>query len=125
MCASPATAYAPRLELHQLPPKEMALVMVKKNYAFNYKKQFACLDELVKHESGWRVTALNRSSGAFGLFQFMPSTWKNYKFPYKPKDAYTQMRAGLRYVYKRYGSPCGAWNFWKKQSGADLRGGWY
>ena len=98
--------------------------MVKKDY-LDHKKQFACLDQLITKESGWRINALNRSSGAFGLFQFMPSTWGNYKFPYKPKDAYTQMRAGLRYVQKRYGSPCAAWNFWKKQAGEDLRGGWY
>jgi len=122
--ASPATAQAPKLQLHQLPPKVMALTMVKKDY-LDHKKQFACLDQLITKESGWRINALNRSSGAFGLFQFMPSTWGNYKFPYKPKDAYTQMRAGLRYVQKRYGSPCGAWNFWKKQAGEDLRGGWY
>jgi hypothetical protein len=122
--ASPAAAQAPKLELHQLPPKLMAAAMVKKDY-IDHKKQFVCLDQLLSKESGWRVNALNRSSGAFGLFQFMPSTWGNYKFPYKPKDAYTQMRAGLRYVHKRYGSPCGAWNFWKKQAGEDLRGGWY
>ena len=124
MFASPAMAQAPKLELHQLPPKLMAEAMVKKIYP-DHKRQYACLDQLVKHESGWRVNALNRSSGAFGLFQFMPGTWANYKFPYKPKDAYTQMRAGLRYLSKRYGSPCGGWNFWKKQAGKDLRGGWY
>jgi SLT domain-containing protein len=122
--ASPSAAQAPKLELHQLPPKLMAAAMVKKDY-IDHKKQFACLDQLLTKESGWRVNALNRSSGAFGLFQFMPSTWGNYKFPYKPKDAYTQMRAGLRYVHKRYGSPCAAWNFWKKQAGEDLKGGWY
>ena len=124
MFASPAAAQAPKLELHQLPPKVMAATMVKKDY-IDHKKQFACLDQLLTKESGWRVNALNRSSGAFGLFQFMPSTWANYKFPFMPKDAYTQMRAGLRYVHKRYGSPCAAWNFWKKQAGPDLHGGWY
>ena len=102
----------------------MALEMVKKDYA-DHKTQYACLVQLVAHESGWRVNALNRSSGAFGLFQFLPSTWGNYKFPYKPKDAYTQLKAGLRYVYKRYQTPCNAWNFWKKQAGPDLHGGWY
>jgi len=122
--ASPAAAQAPKLELHQLPPKLMAETMVKKDY-IDHKKQFACLDQLLTKESGWRTNALNRSSGAFGLFQFMPSTWANYKFPFMPKDAYTQMRAGLRYVHKRYGSPCAAWNFWKKQAGPDLHGGWY
>jgi len=70
--------------------------MVKKNYT-DYKRQYACLEQLVAHESGWRINAHNRSSGAFGLFQFLPSTWGNYNFPYKPKDAYTQIRAGLRY----------------------------
>lgn len=124
MFASPAKAQAPKWELHQLPPKQMALEMVKKDYK-DHKTQFFCLFELVAHESGWRVNAHNRSSGAFGLFQFLPSTWGNYNFPYKPKDAYTQIKAGLRYVYKRYGSPCAAWKFWKKQAGSDLRGGWY
>jgi len=122
--ASPATAQAPKLELHQLPPKMMALAMVKEMYP-DHKRQYACLDQLLTRESGWRVNAQNHSSGAFGLFQFMPSTWGNYKLPYKPKDAYTQMKAGLRYLSKRYGSPCGGWNFWKKQAGKDLRGGWY
>jgi len=35
--ASPAAAQAPKLELHQMPPKMMALEMVKKNYA-DHKK---------------------------------------------------------------------------------------
>jgi len=82
--ASPAAAQAPKLQLHQMPPKVIALEMVKKNYP-DHKRQFACLEQLIYKESGWRVNALNRSSGAFGLFQFLPSTWKNYKYPYKPK----------------------------------------
>jgi hypothetical protein len=122
--ASPATAQAPKLELHQMPPKVIALAMVKKNYP-DYKKQFSCLEQLLYKESGWRVNALNRSSGAFGLFQFLPSTWANYKYPFMPKDAHTQIRAGLRYVYKRYKTPCNAWEFWKKQAGPDMHGGWY
>jgi hypothetical protein len=122
--SAPATAQAPQLELHQMPPKVIALAMVKKNYA-DHKKQFACLEKLIYKESGWRVKALNPSSGAFGLFQFLPSTWANYKYPYKPKDAHTQIKAGLRYVYKRYQTPCKAWEFWKKQAGPDMHGGWY
>jgi hypothetical protein len=31
----------------------------------------------------------------------------------------------LRYIYKRYSTPCGAWEFWKRKAGKDLRGGWY
>jgi hypothetical protein len=36
-----------------------------------------------------------------------------------------QIKAGLRYIYKRYDTPCGAWEFWKRKAGKDLRGGWY
>jgi hypothetical protein len=85
--------------------------------------EYKCLEQLVQRESGWRITAHNKSSGAFGLFQFLPSTWGNYKFPYKPKEASIQITAGLRYITKRYGSPCKAWSFW--QSNAAKGNPWY
>jgi SLT domain-containing protein len=78
--------------------------------------EYKCLEQLIQHESGWRINAHNKSSGAFGLFQFLPSTWGNYKFPYKPKDASIQVKAGLRYITKRYGTPCKAWSFWQMQA---------
>jgi soluble lytic murein transglycosylase-like protein len=87
------------------------------------KKEFVCLDQLVHHESRWNHLALNKSSGAFGLFQFLPSTWANYKYPYKPKDPAIQIKAGLRYIYKRYGTPCNAWAFWQLQ--AQKGSPWY
>lgn len=125
MLAVPAKAQAPIKTLEQMAPKEIALAMVKQQYPKTFKAEFACLNQLITHESGWRVLAHNKSSGAFGLFQFMPATWKNYKYPYKPKDPLTQIRAGLRYIFKRYDTPCGAWNFWKHKAGKDLVGGWY
>jgi len=85
--------------------------------------EYVCLRELVQHESGWRTTAHNKTSGAYGLFQFLPGTWKNYNYPYKPKDASIQITAGLRYITKRYGSPCKAWAFWQKN--AKKGSGWY
>jgi hypothetical protein len=124
-----AEAQAPLMTKEQkismMAPKALAHMMVKDQWAKNYKREYACLVQLIQRESGWRVLAHNKSSGAFGLFQFLPSTWKNYKYPYKPKEAHIQIKAGLRYIYKRYQTPCAAWTFWKKKAGPDLRGGWY
>jgi len=80
------------------------------------KREYHCAVKLIHHESRWNHLAYNESSGAFGLFQFLPTTWGNYKFPYKPKDVTIQIKAGLRYITKRYGSPCEAWAFWQKQA---------
>ena len=91
----------------------------------NPKREFACLHHLWQKESGWRANAHNKLSGAFGIAQFLPSTWGNYKYPYKPKDPQIQIKAGLRYIYKRYQTPCKAWEFWKRQAGPDLHVGWY
>jgi hypothetical protein len=105
-------------------PKAYALMKVESQW-LNPKREFACLDRLWHKESGWRSTAANPHSSAFGIPQFLDSTWLNYKYPLRPKDPQIQIRAGLRYIYKRYGTPCKAWSFWKKQAGPDLHGGWY
>ncbi|WP_267244305.1 transglycosylase SLT domain-containing protein [Streptomyces sp. PR69] len=75
--------------------------------------QFQCFSNIVERESGWDHTATNSSSGAYGLVQALPaskmasagSDWKT-----NPK---TQIKWGLDYMNDRYGSPCGAWNFWQ------------
>jgi muramidase (phage lysozyme) len=105
-------------------PKAYALMKVESQW-LNPKREFDCLHQLWTKESNWRPNAHNKSSGAFGIAQFLPSTWANYKYPYKPKDPQIQIKAGLRYIYKRYGTPCKAWEFWKRQAGPDLHGGWY
>ena len=80
--------------------------------------QFACLVKLWNKESGWRVSAHNRSSGAHGIPQALPGS-KMAKFG---KDWRTnpsvQIQWGLYYISKRYGSPCNA-------LGHSQRTGWY
>jgi hypothetical protein len=75
--------------------------------------QWAALDKLVTRESSWNPMAQNPTSTAFGLFQFLDSTWGNYGHT-KTKDPRAQILAGLDYIAQRYGDPNGAWNFWQK-----------
>ena len=110
--------------IRAMPPKQFAMHLVTKQWD-NPKREFACLDLLWQKESGWRSHAANPKSTAFGIPQFLNSTWVNYGYPVRPKDPQVQIKAGLRYIYKRYDTPCGAWEFWKRKAGKDLRGGWY
>ena len=93
-------------------------------YTKNWKmSEWLCLRSIWTKESHFNPKALNKSSGAYGIAQFMPSTWGNYKVE-KTADARLQVKYGLRYILKRYGSTnepngaCNAWEFWQKH-------GWY
>jgi hypothetical protein len=75
--------------------------------------QWNALAQLITHESGWRPTAQNPTSTAYGLFQFLDSTWASTGIA-KTSDPGRQTVAGLRYIGSRYGTPVGAWNFWQR-----------
>jgi len=89
--------------------------------------QFACLDDLWHHESGWNMHADNPTSSAYGIPQALTElhglddTWK--------VDARAQIDWGLDYIAQRYETPCQAWEAWKSR--ATLRddgtywNGWY
>ncbi|MEV5238255.1 transglycosylase SLT domain-containing protein [Streptomyces cinnamoneus] len=75
--------------------------------------QFQCFSKIVEHESGWKHTATNASSGAYGLVQALPgSKMASAGADWKTNPA-TQIKWGMDYMKDRYGSPCGAWNFWQ------------
>jgi hypothetical protein len=80
--------------------------------------QMSCLIPLWMGESGWRVTAENPSSGAYGIPQALPGSKMVSAGADWQTNAVTQIEWGLGYIHDRYGSPCGAWGF--KQSH-----GWY
>jgi hypothetical protein len=75
--------------------------------------QFQCFSNIVDHESGWDYTASNPSSGAYGLMQALPgSKMASAGADWRTNPA-TQIEWGLNYMENRYGSPCGAWDFWQ------------
>ena len=67
-------------------------------------------------ESRWNPRAKNPSSTAFGLFQFLKSTWATYckEGSYGSTDPYVQALGGFRYIKSRYRTPEGAWAFWQR-----------
>jgi peptidoglycan hydrolase-like protein with peptidoglycan-binding domain len=73
------------------------------------------LCNLVRGESGWNPSAKNPSSSAFGLFQFLTSTWKKFlpESPYGTIDPYWQAVGGFRYIKAAYRTPERAWGFWQ------------
>jgi hypothetical protein len=79
--------------------------------------EFGCLENLWGKESGWNPNAQNPSSTAYGIPQFLDSTWAGTGIA-KTSDGYRQIDAGLIYIENRYGSPCGAWSH-------SQANGWY
>ena len=80
--------------------------------------QWSCLYNLWTRESGWRTTAGNTSSGAYGIPQSLPaSKMASYGADYLTNPQ-TQIAWGLDYIKGRYATPCGAWAAFQTK-------GWY
>ncbi len=67
----------------------------------------SCLFKIASKESNVRYNAINRSSGASGAWQFM-----NVKV--RELSPLEQVEWAIRYAETRYGTPCNAWEFWKR-----------
>ena len=69
------------------------------------------LINLWNRESHWNPNSHNRSSGAHGIPQALPAS----KMASEGSDYYTngntQIRWGLKYIARRYGSPSAAWSY--------------
>jgi hypothetical protein len=76
-------------------------------------EEMGCLDVIWTRESGWNEHSENRTTGAYGIPQALPaSKMAVYGEDYRDNPV-PQIRWGLSYITGRYGSPCGAWNFWQ------------
>lgn len=90
-------------------------ILVSRGFSLN---QMRCLDKLWTKESGWRTTARNPSSGAYGIPQSLPATKMESAGSDWETNPATQIRWGLGYIKGRYGTPCAAW-------GHSQDVGWY
>ena len=69
-------------------------------------------------ESRWEHTATNPYSGAYGIPQALPGSKMGTIATDWQTNPATQIAWGLDYISGRYGTPCGAWNFF-------LSNNWY
>ncbi|NMN01028.1 lytic transglycosylase [Bifidobacterium sp. DSM 109958] len=77
--------------------------------------EWDALETMWTKESGWRWSADNPSSSAYGIPQSLPGQKMGYGWQ---DDGAVQIDWGLKYIAQRYGSPTKAWAIWQKQ-------GWY
>jgi len=71
--------------------------------------QYDCLELLWDRESRWNASAVNSSSGAYGIPQALPGDKMASAGADWQTNPSTQIEWGLGYIEARYGSPCGAW----------------
>ena len=111
--SSPAEAQAPKHHGIKIHYKDYAFTRVASIWKSH--EEWTCLAKLWGKESAWNPKAANPVSTAFGIPQFLNSTWVNYGYPIRPKDPIIQVQAGLKYIKARYKTPCRAWKHWNKK----------
>ena len=77
-------------------------------YGWSTGSQWDALNNLVMKESGWDNTAQNPTSSAYGIGQFLDSTWATVGGT-KTSNPTTQIKLMLLYIKQRYGTPAAAW----------------
>lgn len=100
------TATKPDLKREQAAAKQYARATMLATYGWG-QSEFVCLDEVWEHESHW-----NYHSSAGKRYLGIPQlnaklVTEHYTIERFMSDPKLQIRAGLRYIYKKYDSPCG------------------
>jgi hypothetical protein len=106
-----AVALASRqIELARTPngAKQVAFSIIRTEYKRWNASQEQCLVKLWTKESHWNYKAHNYRSGAHGIAQAYPAIKMESQGLDWRTNAVTQIRWGLNYIDKRYGSPCKA-----------------
>lgn len=98
--------------------KNMAREMLRGR---GWESMWNAFNTLVSKESSWNPSAQNPSSTAYGLGQFLNSTWATVGAR-KTSDPGAQLQAMMDYIAQRYGNPMKALQFhlannWYKDGG--------
>ena len=106
-----AVSFASRqIELARDPygAKQVALRIIRTEYPKWNDTQAKCLVTLWNRESHWNYKAHNYRSGAHGIAQAFPATkMESVGLDWRTNPV-TQIRWGIKYIDKRYGTPCKA-----------------
>jgi hypothetical protein len=97
--------------------KAFAKSYMESKYSWG-EDQYSCLVNLWNRESGWRHTADNPTSSAYGIPQSLPGSKMASAGADWRTNPETQIKWGLKYIKHRYETPCGAWGAFKQK-------GWY
>lgn len=92
--------------------KSKALFKARKEWGDG---ELFAFEQLIIHESNFRPDAQNPTSTAFGMFQFLDSTWNGYKCE-KTEEIDHQIDCGIKYIKQRYQNPTNAWKAWLSRS---------
>ena len=77
--------------------------------------QWVSFNELINRESHWNNLEQNPNSTAFGIGQFLDSTWALVSCK-KTTNAYKQVDCTIDYIEKFYGNPDKAVSFHRKNN---------
>lgn len=105
---SPMSKLDVPVEIASDPVKSYAYVKVAQAFGSDHWNSF---NNIIIRESQWNPLSQNPTSSAFGLGQFLNSTWKGTGFE-KTNDPYVQIDATIQYIIDRYDNPNLCWKFW-------------
>jgi hypothetical protein len=86
---------------------------IASEYGWGNGEQWEALAWIIQKESSWNNNAQNKTSTAYGLFQHLDMTRKNYNCP-KTSDITIQVHCGIKYIKARYNDPIKTKIFWEK-----------
>jgi hypothetical protein len=89
---------------------EAILKTVAAGYGWATGAEWNALVAIMMQESGFRNTAQNPTSTAYGMFQFLDNTWASVG-GVKTSNAMLQCVYGCKYIKQRYGDPIKAEQF--------------
>jgi len=95
--------------------------MIASRWGWGSGQEWTALNQLEMHEAGYNNLAQNPTSTAYGMGQFLDTTWATVG-GHKTSDPKIQSELMMKYIKQRYGDPQKAWSQYYQHPGGI---GWY